>query len=68
MKKKQVYILAASIVVLSLAAWGGYKYFYSKTTVSTQTKTGADQFVKNAAWLYHEYVYRVDFRDTSLRN
>ena len=67
MKKKQVYILAASVVVLALAAWGGYKYFYSKTTVTTQTKNNADQFVKNAAWLYHEYVYRVDFSDTALR-
>ena len=68
MKNKQLYIIIGSVVVLALVGWGLYKYvFNKKTTVSTtQTKLSAESFAKNSCWLYHEYVYRVDFSDTAL--
>ncbi len=69
MKKNQLYIIIGSVVVLALAGWGLYKHFSKKTTTisSTQAKLSAESFAKNSCWLYHEYVYRVDFGDTALK-
>ena len=66
MKQKQVIIIASAVVVLALAGWGGYKLFSKTTTVRT-VRTSIEPFAKHAAWVYHEYVYRVDFSDTALR-
>lgn len=63
MNKKQVYIIAA-IIVIGIAGWFGYKYIFGKK--SADKKFSVQSFSPNSCWIYHEYVYRVDFSDPSL--
>ena len=68
MKKNQLYIIIG-VLVVGQAAWLGYKYFYAKKdSAVAQEQITAQAFTPNSCWIYHEYVYRVDFRDTSIHS
>lgn len=65
MKNKQVNI-ALIILVVVAAGWLGYKYVFNKKSSKKKT-ISAQSFSPNSCWVYHEYVYRVDFSDESLQ-
>lgn len=63
MNKKHLYI-AAAILVIGVAGWFAYKYTFGKKT--SRHSISAQAFSANSCWIYHEYVYRVDFTDDSM--
>lgn len=68
MKKNQVYIIIV-ILFAAAAAWFGYRYFFKKeVTVSGIQKRSIQDFASNSCWVYHEFVYRVDFSDPALES
>jgi hypothetical protein len=67
MKKNQVYV-ALIILVVGASGWLGYKFFFKKKTSSNENVITAQSFSPNSCWVYHEYVYRVDFSDQSINS
>jgi hypothetical protein len=65
MKNKNLYIIL-SVLLLAAGVWAGYKYIFSKKTVSGKNSIFVRSYIPNACWVYHEYVYRVDFTDESI--
>ena len=66
MKKNQL-LIGLLALVAGTAIWFGYKYFFSKkeSAVAKQEIT-PQSYSPNSCWIYHEYVYRVDFSDESI--
>ncbi len=69
MKKNHVYIIAIVLVAIT-GGWFAYKYFLKKDVVAVASgeKKAVQTFAPNSCWLYHEFVYRVDFSDDSLES
>lgn len=66
MRKNQVYLFVI-ILAAGIAGWFGYKYFfYKKSSVSFGQPVSVQSFYSHSCWVYHEYVYRVNFSDQSL--
>ncbi len=66
MRKNQVYLIVI-ILAAGIAGWFGYKYFFDKkSSVSPRQTVSVQSFSSNSCWVYHEYVYRVNFSDQSL--
>ncbi|MEP7237930.1 MAG: hypothetical protein ABI685_08700 [Ferruginibacter sp.] len=67
MKKNQVYLIVI-IIIAATAAWFGYQYFSKKNNpgLSNQKKS-IQSLSSNSCWVYHEYVYRVDFSNDTLK-
>jgi hypothetical protein len=67
MKKNLLYIIVI-IIVAAVGGWYGYKYFFDKKSSSFSGQAvSVKSFSSNSCWVYHEYVYRVNFNDQSLR-
>ena len=68
MKKNQVYIIIVFLFAAA-AGWFGYRYFSKKEiTVSSIQKRSIQDFAASSCWVYHEFVYRVDFSDPALES
>lgn len=67
MKKNQIYIIVI-IIVAAAGSWFGYKYLFNKKTSGSSEQKSVQSFSSNSSWVYHEYVYRVDFSDQSLKS
>jgi len=67
MKKNQAYIIVL-ILIAAIGGWFGYTFFFTKkNAASSGQPISAKSFLANSCWVYHEYVYRVDFSDQSLQ-
>ena len=66
MKKKQFYIIIL-VLAAGSGAWFAYKHFFSKEPeVIAAQQVSVQSYSPNSCWIYHEYVYRVDFSEQSL--
>lgn len=67
MKKNQVYTVIA-VLIVAAAGLLGYKYLFNKKkTARTEQASSAESLTANSCWIYHEYVYRVNFSDRALQ-
>jgi hypothetical protein len=65
MKNKNLYIIL-SVLLLAAGGWVAYKYIFSKRSGSGKNSISVQSYIPNACWIYHEYVYRVDFADPAI--
>lgn len=69
MEKNKIIVLALIVALAGAGWWFGYRYFFKKEeTVITVQKRSIQPVVSNSCWVYHEFVYRVDFSDDSLES
>lgn len=52
-------------MIAAFAGWLGYYYFLKPDRYSAKAE---NYYFPNSCWIYHEYVYRVDFRDKNLKS
>lgn len=64
MKNKQLLSVFAILAIAALS-WFGYKYFFRKKSNESAAATSipVSNFLHNSCWVYHDYVYRVDFKN-----